>query len=133
MRKFILLMASLLLLSYSVYAKPLTSVADQDSSYTYVQPIDGGMVIMLSPQTVPFESVIIDPAGPLTNLTIVLPACDLGSDGFFALFTEMQQLGVVTLTAAGGSSVVVPFGVNPGGGSQEYLCRAADATWYFMH
>ncbi|MBN3727302.1 glycosyl hydrolase family 28-related protein [Burkholderia sp. Ac-20379] len=99
-----------------------------DKSYRYRGAANAERIEMASGE----QTLILDPATPLSRLSIVLPACDAAYDGSLARFSSTRAIARLDVTASAGSVAAEPGPLNAGGGHQ-YLCRGQNATWYSLY
>ena len=99
----------------------------QDTAYAYVQPVTTNTVTIADTA----DYAILDPAGTLAALTVVLPTCSATFDGKVAGFSSTQIVTVLTLSATAGS-VATNSGLTAlaAGQAATYVCRGANTTWY---
>jgi hypothetical protein len=94
------------------------------ANYSYQQPADGATLTAAAH----LAAYIVDPAGPLATLTIVLPPA--ANDGDVFLVATTQPIASLTISPAVGQSVsAAAAGLGPGG-ALRWQYRAANATWY---
>ncbi|ALK29469.1 glycosyl hydrolase family 28-related protein [Burkholderia plantarii] len=99
-----------------------------DKAYLFNVPADHGKVeIPAGTQT-----LLLDPAAPLDELAITLPACNAGYDGSLVRFSSTRRIARLALRAAGGSVAAPPAALAAGAGHQ-YLCRGENTTWYPLY
>lgn len=100
--------------------RPLRTIG---TNLVYDQPASGATLTAAAHQA----AYLIDPAGPLAALTIVMPSAPNDGDGFLVMTT--QPIAQLTVSPAAGQSVAgAPQGLAPDG-SACWQYRAADATW----
>jgi len=101
--------------------RPLRTIG---TNLLYEQPASGAILTAAAHQA----AYIVDPAGPLPALTIVMPSAPNDGDGFLVVTTA--PIALLTVSPAAGQSVDgAPSGL-AASGSLRWLYRAADATWY---
>lgn len=94
------------------------------ANYSYQQPAGGATLTA----TAHLAAFVIDPAGPLAALSVVMPAAPNDGDEFRIVTT--QAIALLTVTPAAGQSVAgAPAGLGAGG-AVLWQYRAANATWY---
>jgi hypothetical protein len=109
---------------------PFTSVGL--GPYVYNAPLTGATITMTAQQ----RRLIIDPAGTISTLTVVMPAASTLVDGQLFNLCTTQIVSTLTVTAGSGTTVnsaptalLVP--VTTGGAScVGWLYRTANTTWY---
>jgi hypothetical protein len=93
-------------------------------NYSYQQPASGATLTA----SAHLAAYVVDPAGPLAGLTIVLPAAPNDGDAFLVVAT--QPIALLTILPAAGQSVAgAPSGLGRGG-AVRWLYDATQATWY---
>jgi len=115
--------------STSVNTPTITHTQQEfDKSYVYASPSNGATLNF----TAGVETLIIDPSGAPTSLTITMPACNAGNDGLIARFSTTQNITGLTVNAASGSVANAPTSMNAGSG-KGYLCAGSRTTWYPLY
>lgn len=114
--------ANLLIDGLPVYQKLLGVGPIAPANYT--APVTGDTIISAA-----FDRRhIIDPAGTIAALTVILPpAPDDGDD--FEILTS-QAIAALTVTAPGTETVIGSGGALPANGRALWVYRADNATWY---
>lgn len=101
-------------------------------TYQYVAPLTGATVTAVAAN----RQVIVEPAGTIAALTLVLPAATTLTDGQRLGFCSTQIVTTMTVTAGTGTTVSNPptamlVPVATGAGScVEFLYRKANTNWY---
>ncbi|MCA8115673.1 autotransporter outer membrane beta-barrel domain-containing protein [Burkholderia cepacia] len=99
-----------------------------DKSYVYTSPTNGATLTFGATT----ETVLIDPAGALSSLTVTLQGCNSGNDALIARFSTTQALSGMTVNAAAGVVANAPNAMSAGQG-HAYLCDGARAAWYPLY
>ena len=98
------------------------------TNYSYQQPASG-MTLVAGAH---LAAYVIDPAGPLAAVTIVMPSAPNDGDIFEASTT--QPIAALTVAPAAGQALqgggLVGLGPN---GALAWRYRAANSTWYRIH
>lgn len=109
---------------------PITALGAGTLNYSV--PTTGGTVTA----TAQNRNVIIEPAGTLSTLTLVLPAATTLTQGQKLGFCTTQIVSTLTVTAGTGTTVstaptamLVPV-VTGGASCVEWVYRQANTTWY---
>jgi len=93
-------------------------------NYSYQQPTSGATLTA----TAYLAAYVVDPAGMLAALTVVVPPT--ANDGQFFELSTTQTITALTVDPASGQSVIggsLTLGTNTGAG---WRYRAANNTWY---
>ena len=96
-------------------------------TYQYHTPTTGSTNTMLDTS----DMMIVNPAGTLASLTVVLATCSAAYDGKKAKVGFDNTITALTVNATAGTVANAPTTVTAGTGF-EWLCRGADTTWYRM-
>lgn len=99
-----------------------------DKSYVYTSPANAATLVF--PATA--ETVLIDPAGALTSLTVTLTACNAGADATIERFSTTQSLTGLTVNSASGAVADAPTSMTAGQG-HAFLCEGARTAWYPLY
>jgi hypothetical protein len=93
-------------------------------NYSYQQPLSGASLTA----SAPLAAYLVDPAGPLAALTIMLPPAPNDGDEFLLVAT--QPIALLTVSPAAGQTVAsAPSGLGRGGAAR-WLYDATSAAWY---
>jgi hypothetical protein len=102
------------------------SMAPQNSEpkniLQYSTPVDAATVSISSVNT----SLVLQPAGALTALTVNFPSSGLTDGGR----VEISCTQIVTAVTMGGGTVVGALTALAAGGFAKYVYRLANTTWY---
>ena len=93
------------------------------ANYSYEQPSSGATLVAGAH----LAAYIIDAAGPLSALTIVLPSAPNDGDEFLVVAT--QPIALLTVDPAAGQSVIGAAGLGQNG-ALRWQYRAENAAWY---
>lgn len=100
------------------------SAAEVDTSYGYFTPSSAGTVTM----TAGMGRAIINPAGTLTSLTIILPPNPV--EGQVVRGATSQAITIVTMNTSDGSSIIAGLSSLAVDGTFAFLFRSATTSWY---
>lgn len=95
------------------------------STYIYAAPLTGATVTILDTQ----DRAVIEPAGTIAALTVVLPTASAAYDGKVVNICSTQIVTTLTLSATAGTIVGGGTAMAVGVG-QDYVCRGSTAKWY---
>ena len=111
-------------LSVTVPATFITTKGIADQSYSYQTPLTGTAITFGAGVT----QLVLNPAGTLATLTIIMPASPI--DGQKVFFSSTQVITALTVSPNSGQSVADPQSSLTVGGSGGYIYRSANTTWY---
>lgn len=94
-------------------------------NYIYATPLTAATVTILDTQ----DRAIIEPAGTIAALTVVLPTASAAYDGKVVNICSTQIVTTLTLSATAGTIVGGGTSMAVGVG-QNYVCRGSTAKWY---
>lgn len=99
-------------------------LAAQSSPYQYATPTAGSTVTIAAntPQ------LVLEPAGTLATLTIVLPTAP--ADGYLQNLSSTAIVTALTLSGGGSDTVVNAISALTAGGFAQYLYKASTTKWY---
>jgi hypothetical protein len=98
----------------------------QLSTYVYAAPTAGQTVIIGDQQDV----AILNPAGPLTSLTVQLPTCSRLYDGKRVGFSTTQAITPTLIVRATAGAVRSAPATAPADTAYRWECVGAQAVWY---
>lgn len=87
-------------------------------------PLAGDTVTMVAGQ----GNQILNPAGTLATLTLVLPPTP--ADGQIAHFSTTQTITALTLNAAAGDSILGAVTTLGAGNGRDYIYQLSSKTWF---
>lgn len=102
----------------------ITGAWDILNNITYIAPLTGAVVTM--PQS--SKGRIIDPAGTIATLTVVLPATPV--DGHIVTVKVTQQITLLTVNGSGTATVARAAGICPPDTTLTFIYNTAADKWY---
>ena len=102
-----------------------TSLPIQSTAYAFSSPTAGSTVTIGDQQ----DNLILNPAGTLSTLTVVLPSCSAMYDGKVSRISTTQAITTLTVNATAGTINGAPLTLGVSG-FMSFLCRGGTTTWF---